>query len=244
MRYILPIDICNTDVTSEKISIDMSRSEFDVPNDKQKRSSFIFLRNAGIKGELDFSDCTYDDKEEFLLLYFLEDIDVNADILSTTWLEILSAKDGGGVYLPSILTSDEIQQFLTDHSDLISEIYQLINSLPIYALYCSEKNQNMFNTDDFQKTDYNRIKMTNFSKLAMYNPFILLVNESSEPLFYEKLFIKGEFYISKMMSYLPYSNLLDMMTLAPEIQDDAINRINSLLVPPEIVYQEREEVTE
>lgn len=233
-RYTLPLDINVVDTTVGKISIDMSQLKFDVPDDKQKRAAFIFLRNADIKAELDFSDCSYNDKEEFLLMYLTEDIDVDSDILTTTWIEILSARDGGRIALPSILDADQIQIFIKKNNDFIAEIYQLINSLPIYSLYCSDQNGGIFNTDDFKKTDYNRIKMTNFHKLADNSLFILFFDDSTEPLFYEKIFIKGDYYMYKLMSKLPFTGMLSMFSVAPEIQDEFVNRVNELLTPPEI----------
>lgn len=240
IKYILPLDINNIDST-ENILIDMSRLKFDVPLEKRKRAAFIFLRNANIRAELDFSQCSYQDKKEFLLLYLLEDIEVDADILTSTWIEILSSKDGGRVILPSILDINEIQIFIKENNDLIEELYQLINSLPIYALYCSPQNGSLFNTDDFKRTDYHRIKMANFYKLADNDEFTLLIDGNTEPLFYEKIFIKGEYYISKMMEKLPFTNILSLFTLSPEIQDDAIDKINDLLVPPDIEETSREE---
>lgn len=242
-KYILPLDV-DTIEDVENILIDMSTLRFDVPSEKAKRAAFIFLRNANIKAELDFSDCSYEDKKEYLLLYFLEDIEVEADILTTTWLEILSAKDGGGITLPSILSGEEIQLFRQENEDLINEMYQLINSLPIYAMYCSTQNGGIFTTDDFEKTDYHRIKMANFCKLADNDLFCLLIDNNTKPLFYEKIFIKGEYHICKMMEKLPYGNLLSLFTLPPEIQDDAIERIEDLLTPPVLEDGSREEDNE
>lgn len=240
-RYTLPFDINVVDTTSEKISIDMSHTEFDVPLNKQKRAAFIFLRNADIKAELDFTDCSYDDKKEYLLMYLQENIEVDADVLTTTWIEILSARDGGRVTLPSILDADEIGLFVQENNEFIAEIYQLINSLPIYAMYCSQQNGSLFTTRDFKRTDYDRIKMANFYKLAKNDLFILFVDGNTESLFYEKIFIKGEYYICEMMKYLPFTGLLSMFTLDPEIQDDAIERISSLLEPPEFAELSGEE---
>lgn len=240
-KYVLPFDINQVDTTAEKILIDMSRLEFDVPSDKQKRAAFIFLRNADIKAELDFTDCSYQDKKEFLLMYLQEDIEVDADILTSTWIEILSARDGGRVTLPSILDTDEVKLFVQENTEFIAEIYQLINSLPIYAMYCSPQNGSLFTTNDFKKTKYDRIKLSNFYKLAYSDLFILFIDGSTESLFYEKLFVKGEYYICKMMEQLPYTGMLSMFTLAPEIQDDAIEKLNDLLTPPEIVESSGEE---
>ena len=232
-KYSLPIDHNCINSLEENISVDMSKLNFDVPIEDQKKASFVFLRNSNIKANLDFSSCNYNDKAEYLLLYLCSDIEVNAEILSTTWIEILSTnKDGGEVYLPSILSLEEIKIFVRDNKTLIDEIYQLINSLPIYAMYCSNQYNNICNMDEFTKTNWHKVKIDNFWKLAKYDHFIFLVDGSTESLFYDKLFIRGEYHISKMMDYLPFLNLLTAMLSCTEIQNEVIDNINNVLTPP------------
>lgn len=233
-RYSLPFDIGTLDENAEVVSIDMSSLNFNVPADQQKKSSFIFLRNAGINADLDFSGCSYKDKEEFLLLYLQEDIDVNAEILSSTWIEILSARDGGGVVLPSILTSEEIQEFLVNNKDFISDVYQLINSLPIYSMHCSPMNGQAFNTDDMPKTDNHSIKITNFAKLSNYDAFVFLIDGKTPGKFYTKLFIKDDQCIAQMMDRLPFLNMLTALFSPPEVQQEIAEGINNFLTPPEV----------
>lgn len=232
-QYSLPFDI-NTADHEEEMSIDMSSLNFDVPEDKQKRSAFVFLRNTGVKGVLDFSNCSYKDKEEYLRLFMEEDIDVNSDILCTTWIEILSAKDGGGVILPSILSGDEIQKFIDNNKDLLDKMYQLINSLPIYSMYCSPANGDVYNVDDFPKTDDHQVKITNFSKLSKYDPFALLIDGTTRGKFYTKIFIKNEPHIAQMMDRLPFLNLLTALFAPPEIHNEILHRVDQKLQPPEV----------
>lgn len=230
-KYSLPLnnDDLEKDNGDEVLTIDMSSLNFNVDADKQKRTSFIYLRNAGIKANFDFSGCSYEDKEEFLLLYLQEEIDVPIDILANTWIEILSAKDGGGVVLPSILTADEIQTFNNRNAEFIAEINQLINSLPIYSMLCSPLNGQVFNTDDFEKTDYHKIKITNFAKLARYDAFIFLIDGTTPQKFYTKIFIKDDYRISQMMDRLPYLNMLTALFAPQEVQKDIANNINQFL---------------
>lgn len=242
MTYTLPFDINQLDQTEERVSINMAELNFNVPSEQQKRSSLIFIRNAGIHGDLDFSQCSYEDKEEFLLLYLQEEIDVDAEILASTWIEILSAKDGGGVILPSILSADEIQVFLSRNHEFIDAVYQLINSLPIYSMYCSSQNGTAFNVDDFEKTDDHRIKISNFSKLSKYDPFIMLIDGETPSKFYTKIFIKDEPHIVEMMERLPFLNLLIAMFSPVEVQNEIVKGINQFLTPPGH-HDERKEET-
>ena len=159
----LPFDI-DIDHIGEEVTVDMSSLNFDVPAEQQKKASFIYLRNVGVKLELDFSKCSYEDKRDFLLLYLQEDIDVDADILSTTWIDILLAKDGGGEALPSILTLAEIQTFMQENKDFISEIYRLINSLPIFSMLCSS-DQNHISLNKCQvHSSANSLSVPHFGK--------------------------------------------------------------------------------
>lgn len=238
ITYPLPFDISK--LNEDGAMINMSELNFDVPINQQKKASFIFLRNAGIKAGLDFSQCSFVDKEEFLLLYLQEDIDVNADILSTTWIEILSAKDGGGVVLPSILSANEIQMFNNRNTEFISELMQLINSLPIYSMYCSPLNGSTFTMDEFERTDYDKVKITNFSKLSRYDAFMLLIEPSTSAKFYEKLFIKDESKISEMMDRLPYLNILTAIFAPQEVQDQLASGLSQILTPPNIIHDKEE----
>lgn len=229
----LPMDISLIN-SSEEIVIDLSEINFPASSpDQQKRASFIFLRNSGIKATLDFSKCSYLDKEAFLLLYLMEDIDIDASILTTTWIEILSARDGGGIYLPSILDEKELNEFIQKNDKFIKEIYQLINSLPLYAMMTSGIHGSPMDLSGFKKTDYDKIKLSNFHKLADYDQFILLLNPElgGEPLFYEKLFNKSNRYLWKMMQRLPFINLLYNLLIVPqEQQQEMIKEINNLLI--------------
>lgn len=227
---ILPFDIDEVKSNNDDFSINMSKFNFDIPKDQQKKASFIFLRNMGIKVDLDFSECSFEDKEEFLLLYLKEDIDVNAEILASTWIEILSAKDGGGVVLPSIFTSTEIEKFLKDNKDFVEELYSIINSLPVFSMCISSQNGTMFNTDDFKKNSYDGIKMTNFSKLSRYDEFSLLIDGSREACFYDRLFINNQ-YMNEIDNNLPFRNLLNALDLTTSDQNKFIDGINNLLTP-------------
>lgn len=227
-RYSLPFDFNNID-SENKFIVDMSQLNFAVDSDQQKKSSFIFLRNADIRAELDFSACSFDDKESFLLLYLTENIEIHAPILSSTWIEILSAKDGGGIFLPSILNSEERKLFCERNKEFIDEIYQFINSLPIYALFVNANGHKLCDLDSIQKTDYNKIKMANFYKLADYPEFNLLLDTSTEPLFYNKIFIRNEYYIATMMGSMPYLNLISAMMSPVSVQEQIGQDIKSYL---------------
>lgn len=241
--YSLPIDLEQVDLNSE-FKIDMSDLNFDVDSQDQKHAAFVFFRNSGLNQELDFSNCSYEDKDEYLMLFMQTNLDIHAPILASTWMEILSAKDGGGIYLPTILSADEIKQFREDHKLFLDEMYCIINSLPVYAMYTSDMNGKLFNVDEIPSSDFDGIKLANFSKLVDFDSFILLIDGSTPSKFYRKLFLPKEFYINQIMSKLPYGNMLQMMFAAPEIQDEAIDAINDLLIPPGTARKEESDYVE
>lgn len=226
---ILPFDINELNKISD-VTINMSKFNFDIPRDQQKKASFIFLRNMGINVTLDFSDCSYEDKEEFLLLYLTENIDVNAEILASTWIEILSAKDGGGVNLPSIFTSEEIEKFLGRNKKFVDEIFRIINSIPICSMIFSKQNGKLYDVNEFKKSDYQGLSMINFCKLSRFDEFTLLIDGSVESIFYEKLFVKNP-YTEEIVKNTPFLNLLELFNLTKDKQDSFVKEVDKIITP-------------
>lgn len=224
----LPIDV---ELLSDAIcpALDMSDIRLDVDPDKRERAALVYLRNTGMEGQFDFSQCSYEQKEKYLVLYLTEPLDVNTDILASTWIEILSARDGGGVVLPSILSSDEIEKFLERNHDFVQEIYQFINSLPAYAMYCVQNEDTWYNTSELECTSYNKLKMENFHKLANYDAFILLIDGATPPKFYEEIFGPKDYYMSTLSSKLPYAGMLTALTSTVEFQDEVVDRLEELV---------------
>lgn len=222
---------------SEELTIDMSDLRFDCPPDKQKFYSFIFIRNSGIDLPLNFEKCSYSDKEEFLIMFLTVNININCPIMASTWIEILSSTEGD-IYLPSILTKEEIKLFIERNLSFVNNIHQFINSLPLCAIYkfCSRTNNSM-GFDEFKATNYAEIKLVNFHQLTEYDSFILLLNHNPinehKPVFYTEIFTNPEnsYDLMLIMNKLPYINLLITMFADQELQNQAIAGINSLLEP-------------
>jgi hypothetical protein len=232
--YTLPKDLDQIDPSYKNATIDMSTLSFAVPKEQQKRSAFIFLRNTGIQATLDFSNCDYSDKEEFLLFFLMENIEINAPMLASTWIEILLVKFGGDLIHPSILTQEEIALFVERNEVFIDEIYQFINSLPLYAMYLYNQNNKENDLTAYKETDYKKIKLINFHKLTEFNDFILLyqITKEIEPLFYKKLFGGENAYLSKIIDSLPFLLLLDINS-TPEKQQKFLDEIGKISVPQE-----------
>lgn len=216
----------------EDITIDMSDLRFDCPEDKKKFYAFIFIRNTGIKANLNFDKCSFEDKEEYLKMFLTSNIELKCPILASTWIEILLF-DNSELYLPSIFNKDDINKFIERNKNLIDNIHQFINSLPIYSIYLFSKTCNMdVGIDEIETTDNDDIKLINFYQLSEFKQFILLLNPSYEhrPLFYTKIFDnKNNLYdFMRIMNNLPYMNLLNGMFANSECQTNLINGINNV----------------
>ena len=65
--------------------VDVSNPIFPgIEQDKQLRTTLVFLRNTGFDVELDFSGCSYEEKRDYLLLYLKDKIDVKYKEFSNT----------------------------------------------------------------------------------------------------------------------------------------------------------------
>ena len=105
----------------DDVEIDMNNLKFDAPKEKIKYYAFIFLRNIGSKFNLNFDNCSFEDKEEYLKLFLSSNIDVYIPLLSSTWIEILTSEIDNKMYLKSILTRDEIDLFIERNKEFINK---------------------------------------------------------------------------------------------------------------------------
>lgn len=212
MIYTLPVD---PSTLTEDDVIDMSQSGFD---SDPIRSSFIFIRNTELTTNYDFSKCSYEQKSEYLDLYMFGSFDVNIQLLTNTWIEILMSKKCDNPVLPIIFTADEVKRFASEHQESLSEIYNLIISLPMFALVrLADVPGHEEIADDiktYKFTDYDRINLHNFA-LMTYNPdFNQMIEpiDGMKPLYYNEYMAKYHWRNRSIINNnLPYSSLLMLM---------------------------------
>lgn len=218
-----------------KVSIDMSNLQFDCDNDKKKFYAFIFIRNTGIKSNLNFDKCSFYDKEEYIKMFLTLNIELKCSILASTWIEILSFDDND-IYLPCILTKEEIKKFIDRNKKLIDSIHQFINSLPLYSIY-KYINQFKINTNDineFDICDNIDIKLINFYQLTEFDRFILLLNPNPpyehKPVLYKDLFDNRDnaYDLMCITNKLPYMNFINAIFSDKDCQDNIISRIDKV----------------
>ena len=190
--------------------VDMSNLNFiGIPEELQKKTSLVFLKNTGFDVTLDFSGCSYEDKAEYLKLYLTEDLSVCNHEFSSTWVKILNSCLGIGIEKYSFLTDEEIKRFKDENIEFLTEIHQLVISLPLYAMYRFLLNDEVYNMSEFKKTDKNLIKC-NLHKLIEHDEFLFLygVPVDIEPLFYTQIFTVENNDLFDAIQKLPFMDVL------------------------------------
>lgn len=224
-------------ISIENTTIDMSKFGFNLPKDKTKRASFIYIRNSCINPLYDFHNCSFEDKSEFLLLFLNNNINVTISELASTWVEILlrykfNTQDIKNL---SIFDINEIDKFILNNKEFIDEIYNLIISIPICAIqyYGKSNNHLEISLNNIKHTDYDKINLFNFIQLMDYDDFILLIqsDEKFKPKYYKKYFDDIDNpYLGILLKKLPFLDILNvMLTTDEEIQDQFLNNIQKVL---------------
>lgn len=214
----------------DDVEIDMNNLKFDAPKEKIKYYAFIFLRNIGSKFKLNFDNCSFEDKEEYLKLFLSSNIDVYIPLLSSTWIEILTSEIDNKMYLKSILTRDEIDLFIERNKEFINKIRRLINSLPFYAINRYGNKSEVPGIDEVDIIDDDEIKLINLYQLTEFDSFMLLFNTEDEviperkPGFYTLFSDKdNEYNMSRIMNNLPFFNIIMTLLGSAELQKSVAN---------------------
>jgi len=239
----LPFDLSLLDLPDiTSIPVDMSQLQFPCNDDVKIRATFIFLRNIDLDLNLDFSKCSYEDKEKFILMFMTGDISSMNKEMIDTWIDILLSK-----YLDNditgILNSSEIDLFKIRNIELINNIYNLIASLTVLGIYKYIKSgatgSDMIEFDEeFENTDYDEINFKNFSRLTISKYFgIIFQNvDTSNMKFYSKYFDgEDQISIARINKNLPVINLLNIFFAPEDVQNDFVDKINNLLIQEEEV---------
>jgi len=231
----LPIDMSLVEsITPENTIVDFSSLDFPCPADKQKRSAFLFLRNTNLKATFMFVGCTYEDKAEYMMMYYSGNIAVHIPELDLEWLFILLRRAYG--YQPcKIFTEEEADRFISENKDFIDEVLRLIVSLPLcsiqYFLSDKENISTDITMDSFPKSDWDKLNLNNFIHLLDFEDILTLINpvDGFQPTFYSNYFYtRGNPYIGKMIAGLPFLGLLNAMMYNPGDQTFA-NQLNIIL---------------
>lgn len=190
---------------NEDIIIDMNKIDLGIDN---KLSKFIYIRNCGIKNKLYFGNCSYKDKEDYILTYMENDIDIKSIELTSTWASILS----NDVNEFSILNENEIKIFNINNKEYINMIKIFISSILFFKA-------DRMNKDKFKLDIEDKIEETEFDKISLYaihklfnNNFnqILPLVLNKNLLYFKNIFNKRNSYylINIINSFTPFNELL------------------------------------
>lgn len=210
----LPYDINQmTDISEHGAIIDMSNLNYpNINKEDNIRVTYIYLRNTGYSNiDLDFSNTEYSFKEQFLLYYLKGDIEYIFEECTNTWIKIIGFYNQQDFPIESILTNEEIENFIKNNKDYLEEINRFIISLPLYPISRLD-----FNKDE--KLDFNEIetvedKLFNNSICDIirnqYFMFIYDTLENDTPVFYKSIFTEDNNELfDTILKFTPFSVLL------------------------------------
>lgn len=196
-RLKMPFMIPNDE--KDDIMIDMSDLQFPFNDIKSKvNAALLFIRNIGISTfKYDFSDCDYQTKSLFLLEYIKKkNYHVDLKDLIKTWIKIVSF-DIIDVKIKSILTNDEIKQFIEENNDIVSDLRSIIGSIPLCSIEfykCknkdSKKDLSEFDISQYKESNYDEINKSFLHFMMQYQCMIYIQEslEIAEPIWYKQYF--------------------------------------------------------
>lgn len=186
--------------------VDMSILNFDnIDKDKRVEAAYIFLRNTSFKNiHLDFSNCDYDMKSQYLTTYIHSDIFVKnselAEELSNIMLDYYNIADE--TRRDGVFTEEERAKFISDNPETWSRISSVLISIMAYLvirLIRYSKLDESMTSFEIRETD---ISANVFNILQFSEVFRILAQITSEdtPIyFYDNLFSQKDYEISTII---------------------------------------------
>ena len=209
LRTRIPYDIEKIEEIREHgATVDVSSPSFPgIAEDKQLRTTLVFLRNTGFDVELDFSGCSYEEKRDYLLIYLQEKIEVEYKEFSDTWISIILQSLGFENNRSSILNKEEQSLFIKENNEYISHVVAFLYSLTLYAMYRYSLNDHAYNMEGFRKTDAEDIS-SNICSVLKAPEIILVYSLDNEPVFFSKIFTVENNKLFDAIQKLPFMSLL------------------------------------
>ena len=165
----LPYDMSlMNDIRDNGAIVNMNDLHF--PNvDNQINVAMIFLRNTDFNVELDFSQCSYEMKSQYLLSYLTDAVEYKIDSLIQSWLASVCVSLGIVLKDKGIFNEDELLKFTKDNIELVGQLLQFLISLPVYAVVRFKYENIKFNCKDiptvFEPMNYIHYFTDNNNKL-------------------------------------------------------------------------------
>lgn len=211
-------------IYNEGAEVDMSNINFPTNQDKY-RTTFIYLRNTNFNNiTLNFSKCTYEEKEKFLLEYIKTDITVELKLLIYIWQCILTYKS-----CEPYFSEEEAERFIEINKEVIQELRDFYLSVPLYLFYRLDMDNITFDFDSLKSRDFSYNRNCFFLIQEEFIDYISAQNpEFKEPIFYKNLFTADNEILFDFLKGLSLYNLIQTMTeMEPEEFDKLLTEINN-----------------
>lgn len=215
--------------------IDMSNINYpSIPSSDNVRISYIYLRNTDFNVDLNFDNCDYQFKEDFVYFYMFGDITYDIKEMNDTWMQIMIMYNNQYTDIltnRSILTKDEITKFIEKYKDKIDLINKFLFSLALFPIY-------RLNNVDLPKDDVQVLDEKPFTenvygliKHELFNPFLTL-DGIDKPIYFKQYFTENNNQLFELIAkYTPYAALLH--GLFNSSSEDWSNFVNNLEVANE-----------
>ena len=145
------------DISEQGAIVDMSSINFPEGVENSTRTVFIYLRNTGFKNiVLDFTKCSYEQKQSYLIEYINTDIINEIPILTYTWKQILLCRDTNVQVYQSILNEEETKEFVKSFENLINDLISFYLSTPLFILsrIKGDNDKALLSMEGIEITDY------------------------------------------------------------------------------------------
>lgn len=210
----LPYDMdILSNIDNEGAVVDMSNLNYPgIQKEDNVRVSYIYLRNTAFNNvTLDFSQTSYEFKRDFLLFYINGDIFYEIESCTNTWIKILGLYNQQDFPIDTILTQDELYQFIKENITEIAKLNNIIASLPIYLfLRLNIEDPENFNFNDIETDDTTTCNdnITFIIKNQFFN-FLYESLNADTPKIYSNLFTEtNNLLFETIMQYTPFGILL------------------------------------
>lgn len=206
------------DIKNNGAIVDMSCINFPtIEANNNPRVSLIYLRNTNFDNiHLDFNHCNYEFKSECLKYFMNGDIIFNVIEYKSTWQKIILAYNNLYANILSILSDEEIAQFITENLDLVKGVDEFLKSLSVYAMMRLDWEDDCIDFSDikhcekalFNKNAYYLIEKEFIDYMYMEN-----IVENNQPIIFDEHFVKdNEELFSLLVTETPFITLFYGMT--------------------------------
>lgn len=210
----LPLE--NPFEVSDDVIVDIANSKFADEFDQNIITSFIYLRNIEFNGKIDFSNLDFDKKSKILRLYMLRDIkDLKLKQLDCTIFSLFFYNGEIPELIENcIFDNDEIVSFCNNNTDICSELFCQLISIPLYIMQLDKSKTFNMSFDNIMSID--NMPMTYECMLQLldykYADVVMLMPKELYPFdvnqtIFNKIFYYDNATLADKVQCLAYSTL-------------------------------------